>query len=185
MIYILMGLSAAGKDTLRDCMVKDFGLESIVAMTTRPKRACETEGLEYNFLSDSEFDKVLDNNGFIETRTFNALYEGKPVVWRYGTPKIRINPTKDYVTIKDYDGMLELRKHYGERNVCPVWVECNDEERMFRAMSRDTFHQDEWERREQRDKSSFPVDWREKISHKTVYTDGTMSAIDNARYLLA
>jgi guanylate kinase len=52
-------------------------LELSVSATTRPPRPGEEDGLDYHFLSDSEFDRRLANGDFVE----HASYSGR----RYGT----------------------------------------------------------------------------------------------------
>jgi len=52
-------------------------LELSVSATTRPPRAGETDGVEYHFLSDPEFDHRVEAGDFVE----HASYSGR----RYGT----------------------------------------------------------------------------------------------------
>jgi guanylate kinase len=50
-----------------------------VSTTTRPPRPGETEGVEYHFVDDAEFDRLVEAGEFLE----HATYAG----YRYGTPR--------------------------------------------------------------------------------------------------
>jgi guanylate kinase len=50
-----------------------------VSVTTRPPRPGETEGVEYHFVDDGEFDRLVAAGEFLE----HATYAGN----RYGTPR--------------------------------------------------------------------------------------------------
>jgi guanylate kinase len=50
-----------------------------VSVTTRPPRPGETEGVEYHFASDEEFDRLVGSGALLE----HAEYAG----YRYGTPR--------------------------------------------------------------------------------------------------
>jgi guanylate kinase len=54
-----------------------------VSVTTRPPRPDETNGVDYDFISDEEFDALIDTNELLEW----AEYAGS----RYGTPKAPID----------------------------------------------------------------------------------------------
>ena len=61
-LYVLMGKSATGKDSIYRKLLKDvrLGLRKFVIYTTRPMRIREVNGLEYNFVTEAEL-KVLRN----------------------------------------------------------------------------------------------------------------------------
>lgn len=50
-----------------------------VSVTTRPPRRGETDGVEYHFVDDAEFDRMVDFGELLE----HAEYAG----FRYGTPR--------------------------------------------------------------------------------------------------
>lgn len=53
-----------------------------VSVTTRPPRPGETEGVEYHFASDEEFDALVASGALLE----HATYAG----YRYGTPRVPV-----------------------------------------------------------------------------------------------
>ena len=60
-IIILIGESAVGKDTLCTYLVDNNGYERIVTYTTRPPRDNEIDGVDYNFVSQEDFQEMIDN----------------------------------------------------------------------------------------------------------------------------
>ena len=77
-VFVITGPSGAGKGTLIKALVERVPvLEVAVSATTRPRRPGETDGVEYHFLDDAEFDRRVQGGEFVE----HANYSGR----RYGT----------------------------------------------------------------------------------------------------
>jgi guanylate kinase len=77
-VFVITGPSGVGKGTLiRGLRERIPELELSVSATTRQPRAGERDGVDYHFLSDAEFDRLLAQEEFIEY----ATYSGN----RYGT----------------------------------------------------------------------------------------------------
>ena len=58
-VVIITGGSAVGKDTIARLLKEEY--KTFVSDTTRPKRAGERDGVEYNFLSEETFfSKVIN-----------------------------------------------------------------------------------------------------------------------------
>ncbi|HPF34351.1 MAG TPA: guanylate kinase [Candidatus Krumholzibacteria bacterium] len=67
MLVLISGPSGAGKSTLVHRLLADVeALEFSVSTTTRPIRPGETEGVDYHFVDDAEFDRLLAADAFIE-----------------------------------------------------------------------------------------------------------------------
>ena len=63
----MTGTSGAGKGTLeRAVMPRVPELELAISATTRERRAGEEDGREYYFVSDAEFQRMLDDGEFLE-----------------------------------------------------------------------------------------------------------------------
>ncbi|MBE6141844.1 MAG: guanylate kinase [Erysipelotrichaceae bacterium] len=81
LLIILSGPSGVGKGTVREYIVKTNKIDITfsVSMTTRKPREGETDGVEYYFVSQEEFDRHVANGDFLE----HASFVGNS----YGTPK--------------------------------------------------------------------------------------------------
>jgi len=66
-VFVVTGPSGAGKGTLIRLLLPRFPvLRPAVSATTRPKRDGESDGVDYCFLSDEEFDRRVKEDGFLE-----------------------------------------------------------------------------------------------------------------------
>ncbi len=77
-LLVLSSPSGGGKSTIARRLVQ--GRDDVafsVSATTRPMRPGETDGKDYHFLSDQEFDRRLESGGFLEWATYDGC--------RYGT----------------------------------------------------------------------------------------------------
>jgi guanylate kinase len=83
MLLVISGPSGAGKGTLLNRIINDDpSFRFSVSVTTRLRRVNETEGVSYYFISDAQYDKLLNENAFIE----HASVHGH----RYGTLKSEV-----------------------------------------------------------------------------------------------
>ena len=51
-------------------------MASSVSATTRPPRPGETEGVDYYFLSDADFQRLVDEGAFVEHATYSGSHYG-------------------------------------------------------------------------------------------------------------
>lgn len=66
-LVIISAPSGAGKTTIvRHLLSSSLNLEFSISATTRAKRAGETEGKDYYFLTPDEFRKSIDRGEFVE-----------------------------------------------------------------------------------------------------------------------
>ena len=79
LLIVISGPSGAGKDTVVQRM-KERGLPFyfVVTATTRPKRANETHGKDYWFVSKEEFARMIEHNELIEYAIVYGDYKGIP-----------------------------------------------------------------------------------------------------------
>ncbi|MDO5124163.1 MAG: guanylate kinase [Eubacteriales bacterium] len=79
-LFVYSGASGVGKGTIMKKLVeRDKSICLSVSATTREPREGEINGVHYWFVSREEFDKMIDDDGFMEYATYCNNY--------YGTPK--------------------------------------------------------------------------------------------------
>lgn len=83
MLLVISGPSGAGKGTLVARLLdQDPSFCFSVSVTTRGRRKNEIEDVHYHFISDAEYDKLLEQDAFLE----HASVHG----YRYGTLKSEV-----------------------------------------------------------------------------------------------
>ncbi|MGI6105880.1 MAG: guanylate kinase [Raoultibacter sp.] len=105
-LFVISGPSGAGKGTLVARLrseVEDVWVS--ISTTTRKPRGTEVHGVEYNFVSDEEFDSLISQDGFLEwAHVHNA---------RYGTPRAQIEEQialgKQVILEIDVQGAFEVQ----------------------------------------------------------------------------
>ncbi|MDD5899474.1 MAG: guanylate kinase [Lachnospiraceae bacterium] len=136
-IYVLMGKSATGKDTVFKRLTgrKELLLHTVVGYTTRPIRRGETDGREYFFVSDEKWRELQKENKVIESRTYHTIAGD----WHYFTVddgQINLDG-KDYLLISTLSGYEQLKRYYGADLVYPLYIEVEDDERLWRSICRE------------------------------------------------
>ena len=136
-IFCLMGKSSSGKDTIYRELFKrpDISLKKIIPYTTRPIREGEEEGREYHFCNEDQVTQLQNADKIVELRTYDTVYG----VWKYFTVDDgQVQLEKDsYLVIGTLEAYQGIRAYYGAANVVPVYIEVEDGERLFRALSRE------------------------------------------------
>jgi guanylate kinase len=116
-MIIISGSSGSGKSTVRKELIKvsnDFYYS--VSATTRQPRDNEIAGVDYNYVTQEEFQRLIDKNEFIEYKQYNEN--------SYGSPKKpvidNLNEGKNVIFEINVDGALELMKNYPE--IISIWI---------------------------------------------------------------
>jgi len=179
-VLCITALQGVGKDTVLNELVKHHGFRPLISYTTRTKRPLETDGIEYFFISNEEFNLKLENGFFIETRRYNTFIEvnGKKdkAVFSYGLPKSQVDDlTKPTVTILDKEGLVEFSEYIGSENIVSILLECDEEITKKRVMDRGGVTEDEFNRRQKCDKISFKG--IENMSDTTINTNQSIDEI--------
>ena len=80
-LLVLAGPTAVGKGTLvRELVQRHPHVWVSVSATTRPARSGEIDGVDYLFVSDDEFDELVETDALLEWATVHGVH-------RYGTPR--------------------------------------------------------------------------------------------------
>jgi guanylate kinase len=82
LVLIVSGPSGSGKSTLVQKILELPGTMPSVSCTTRPRRATEASGKCYDFVTDAEFDAMVQRGEFLEyARVFGRHSYGTPKKW--------------------------------------------------------------------------------------------------------
>ena len=108
MIIVLVGKTASGKTTVANELCKNHGYKRIITFTTRPMRENEEQDVDYHFISDEQFNKMVENNEFTEHKRYNTAHG----VWSYGSVITSEQELSDdcYVIILTPQGLRDLSK---------------------------------------------------------------------------
>lgn len=91
MIFVVVGKSGVGKDTIINNYLKNNdNITKVTQYTTRPMRADEVNGKEYNFISNEEFDILLSENKFCCVEKYQVA---NGATWKYA---VKIEDLKKY-----------------------------------------------------------------------------------------
>ena len=115
-IISLTGVSSSGKDSILQAVLRvNSNLSSIISTTSRPMREGETNGVQYDFVTPTDFELMDKNNMFIEHRDYK-VQNGD--IWRYGIAKDSVKKdNKDKIVIIDFTGLKQLEKYCKEHNI--------------------------------------------------------------------
>lgn len=108
MIIVLVGKTASGKTTVANELCKNHGYKRIITYTTRPMRENEIQDVDYHFISDEQFNKMVENNEFTEYKRYDTAHG----VWGYGSVITSEQELSDdcYVIILTPQGLRDLSK---------------------------------------------------------------------------
>lgn len=70
-VITIAGQTCSGKTTL-EAELNKLGVGKVVSHTTRAPRLGEINGVDYHFISDAEYDRMLAAGEFVETVRFGA-----------------------------------------------------------------------------------------------------------------
>ncbi|MDF2540979.1 MAG: hypothetical protein K0S47_697 [Herbinix sp.] len=136
-IFIVMGKSATGKDTVYKKLLEteELNLQKVVMYTTRPIRKSEQDGVEYYFVDEKTLQHLKKEDKIIEHRSYETVHG----TWHYFTVNDgQIDLGKaNYLMIGTLETYEQIRKYYGEDLVIPIYLEIDDGLRLLRALRRE------------------------------------------------
>lgn len=136
-LYIVMGKSASGKDTIYQKLKarKDLQLLPVVPYTTRPIRISEKDGETYHFVDEASFHEMEEKGLVIEARTYHTVHGD----WIYFTADdgTLLKQDKNYIMIGTLEAYEKVCRYFGKDRVEPIYIEVEDGERLMRAVRRE------------------------------------------------
>ena len=116
-LFVVAAPSGAGKSSLVKALLElDSHVQPSVSHTTRPPRGQEKHGREYFFVSQSEFDAMVEANAFVEWANVHNH--------RYGTSKKAIEDRMaqgaDVILEIDFQGATQIKSIFA--NAISVFI---------------------------------------------------------------
>ncbi|GGB29691.1 guanylate kinase [Virgibacillus dakarensis] len=110
-LFVLSGPSGVGKGTVRkELFQHDTALRYSISMTTREKRQGETDGVDYFYKTNEEFESLIAQNKLLEYAKYVNNY--------YGTPRDYVEKTlaegHDVFLEIEVQGALQVKENFPE-----------------------------------------------------------------------
>lgn len=117
--FLFCGPSGSGKTSIVQHLLTKYSfMQFSISATTRPKRAHETEGQDYYFMTIENFRNHIEQDHFVE---WEQVYEGR----YYGTLKSEVERIEaincSVVFDVDVEGGLKIKQHFGN-NLLAVFI---------------------------------------------------------------
>jgi guanylate kinase len=143
LVMIVSGPSGSGKSTLVEKILELPGTMLSVSCTTRAPRKTESDGKWYNFVSEADFQQMVETGQFLEyAQVFGKNWYGTPKKWLDAATQQGL----DLVLEIDVQGALQVRRKLpGSVAIFVLPPSRQDLESRIRARGQDS--EDEIERR--------------------------------------
>jgi guanylate kinase len=129
-IIALIGKAGSGKDTILKEILKQEPIKynEIISCTTRPKRENEIDGVNYYFLTPSEFANKILNYEMLEATSFND--------WFYGTSYDSLRSGIPNIGVFNPDGIRALSQN-NDIDLTVYYIQASDKTRLLRQLNRE------------------------------------------------
>lgn len=143
-LFIISGSTASSKDTTLNELSNRGIIKTLLSTTTRPIRATEKQGREYNFITEEEFNK----EEYIEKRVYKVANGD---TWYYGLSYDEIfkccNNVGNYAVILDVQGMRTIKEYINKTfkdsiEVITIMLQASYYTRLNRYLNRDKITDD-------------------------------------------
>ena len=126
MILIITGPSGVGKNTIINALSEKLDFKFSVSYTTRPKRKSEVNGKDYHFVTEEEFQLMINNNELIEFEEYGGF--------TYGTSRKELEQDGLIILDLEVNGATTLLNN--NSNFIGLFIDINDEELINRLKNR-------------------------------------------------
>ena len=143
-LFIISGSTASSKDTTLNELSNRGIVKTLLSTTTRPIRATEEQGREYNFVTEEEFNEIY----FIEKRICKVANGDN---WLYGLSYKEVYKCYEnfgnYAVILDVQGMRALKEFINKEfkndiEVITIMLKASYYTRINRYLNRDRVTED-------------------------------------------
>ncbi|MBT3798564.1 MAG: guanylate kinase [Porticoccaceae bacterium] len=108
-LFIVSAPSGAGKTSLvGEILTRGDNIQASVSHTTRERRSGEKDGVNYHFVNQSKFLKMVDDDAFLEHAEVFGNHYGTSESWVRMTLELGI----DVILEIDWQGAEQARKHF-------------------------------------------------------------------------
>ncbi|WP_102275520.1 guanylate kinase [Cytobacillus massiliigabonensis] len=110
-LFIYTGPDGSGRKTIAKMVATMFDMETILSYTTRAPRHYEQDGEDYHFVKQETFNKMIENQEFLESVEIDGFYYG---IREEDIIKAFESHALVYLTLNP-EGTEKLKKMYGDR----------------------------------------------------------------------
>ena len=135
-LFCLVGKSACGKSTILREVLNKLEIPVLLSNTTRPPRANEIDGVDYNFVTFTTFDEDYKNKDVLEYDVFRI--DSLKQTWVYYTKKSDLLlPNTSQIKIVSPTGLAQLMSNKELKdNIVSIFIDCPDKLRQKRYLTR-------------------------------------------------
>lgn len=169
-MIILFGASASGKTEIAKYLAKKYGIIKAVTHTTRPIRNGEINGVDYHFVTKSQFLQMEENNELVESTFYNGNL--------YGCSRKEVADNKCIVV--DPAGLNHFQQ-LGSSRIIAFYLDASESKREERMKSRGDKDEDIAKRLEN-DRLTFNADVKEKADIIIRVEDQTIDQLGDFIY---
>ena len=128
LLVVISGPSGVGKTTITHQLVQRLGAVFSVSMTTRPKTAADTEGVDYYFVDNERFERAIADGELLEWAKVFTNYYGTP----RGPVEHELHEGRDVILEIDVVGAEQIRKSMPD--ALAIFVNPPSEEELLRRL---------------------------------------------------
>lgn len=135
-LYLIIGKTCAGKDTLANAIMANTDIVTIVPYTTRAPRPGEVDGATYYFVDEQHYQELHESGAILEERSYNTT---TGVVHYFETyDQFDMQEDKDYMLICSPKAAVSIVSELGRDVVKVINVYADDFIRLSRYVARES-----------------------------------------------
>lgn len=116
-LFIIAAPSGAGKTTLVRAVTRRIpNIRVSVSHTTRPQRSREEDGVNYHFIDESAFQRMIENQAFLEHAEVFGYHYGTSADW----VEEQLAAGTDVILEIDWQGAQQIREF--NKNVVSIFI---------------------------------------------------------------